>query len=73
MPFHNEVPKLSVKTLNHCDVFNEINVKLLQNTLYNKKLLEDLYSLYELQQQTLQSINENVDKLNNILEKNNIK
>lgn len=50
MPFNNSITRFDNNTLSHFDVFNDVNEMLLENTIYNKTLVEKLYSLYENQQ-----------------------
>lgn len=67
MPFHNDIKRFNTDTLNHCDVFNDVNVALLQNTLYNKQLIETAYYTIELQQKQLKESEEKIQKLTQTL------
>lgn len=63
MAFTNTITVYNTQTLNHCDVFNEVNMILLQNTLWNKKLIESLNLTVEQNEQKLNQTSQDVTNL----------
>lgn len=63
MAFTNTITVYNTQTLNHCDVFNEVNMALLQNTLWNKKLIESLNLTVEQNAQKLNQTSQDVTNL----------
>lgn len=63
MAFTNTITVYNTQTLNHCDVFNEVNMALLQNTLWNKKLIESLNLTVEQNEQKLNQTSQDVTNL----------
>lgn len=63
MAFTNTITVYNTQTLNHCDVFNEVNMALLQNTLWNKKLIESLNLIVEQNEQKLNQTSQDVTNL----------
>ena len=68
MAFTNSITIYNTQTLNHCDVFNEVNMILLQNTLWNKKLIE---SVSQVTEQNTQNITNTEQNITNITQKLN--